>query len=295
MSDSPPIPEPLWDLVPPEAQAAIRARRETLERRLAELEERLNRNSTHASKPPSSDPPSVKRRPPAPPSSKRRGGPPGHRHHVRPRVPPEPLRQIIECRPPQGRWCGQDLHGDDPEPLRHQVAEFPPLPPVVDESRLHRLNGSRCGTSTWATLPPGVPTGAFGPRWRALLSLLAGAYRLGQRPLRQLVSDLRGRSISRGMSTRRERQGAAAWGAPVEALREHVRRAALAHLDETSWWQGRDKAWRWVAVTRRATVFPIATSRGAEIAKDLRGTAARKGVISDRFPSSGWVKRRQFC
>jgi hypothetical protein len=137
-----------------------------------------------------------------------------------------------------------------------------------------------------------VPTGAFGPRWRALLSLLAGAYRLGQRPLRQLVSDLRGRSISRGMSTRRERQGAAAWGAPVEALREHVRRAALAHLDETSWWQGRDKAWRWVAVTRRATVFPIATSRGAEIAKDLRGTAAgrifaaicRRGAIVGARP-----------
>ncbi len=65
MSDSPPIPEPLWQTVPPEAQAALRERFETMQQRIADLEERLNTNSTNSSKPPSSDPPSVKRRPPA--------------------------------------------------------------------------------------------------------------------------------------------------------------------------------------------------------------------------------------
>ncbi len=42
MSDPPPIPEPLWQTVPPEAQAALRARFESLEQRIAELEERLD-------------------------------------------------------------------------------------------------------------------------------------------------------------------------------------------------------------------------------------------------------------
>src|SRR5512143_4097127 len=139
MSDAPPIPESLWNTVPPEAQAAIRALVVTLEQRIADLEERLNKNSTNSSKPPSSDPPSVQRRPPAPPSGKKRGGQPGHRHHPRALVPPEQLRQVIECKPPRCRWCGDDLHGDDPEPLRHQVAEVPPTQPVVDEYRLHRL------------------------------------------------------------------------------------------------------------------------------------------------------------
>jgi hypothetical protein len=46
MSDSPPIPEPLWDTVPPEARAAIGAPLTTLERRIADFEERVNKDST---------------------------------------------------------------------------------------------------------------------------------------------------------------------------------------------------------------------------------------------------------
>jgi transposase len=295
MSDSPPIPEPLWDTVPPEAQAAIRALLTTLERRIADLEERVNKNSTNSSKPPSSDPPSVKRRPPATASGKKPGGQPGHRHHPRALVPPERLRQVIRCKPQQCRRCGHELHGDDPEPIRHQVAEVPPVRPVVDEYRLHRLECPRCHRSTCAALPPGVPTGAFGHRLRAILSVLAGGYRLGKRPIRQLAFDLFGLSISTGMICRLERQGAIELTAPVEQLREHVRRADSAHIDETSWKQGRDKMWLWAAVTKLVTVFTIAPTRGAEVAKGMLGCAARKVVISDRLKSYNWIKRRQFC
>jgi transposase len=295
MKDQPPLPQPLWDTLSAEAKAAVSAMVESFERRIADLEERLHKNSTNSSRPPSSDPPSVQRRPPAPPSGKKRGGQPGHRRRTRPLVPPEQLRQVVECRPASCRWCGHSLHGDDPEPIRHQVAEVPPVPPVVDEYRLHRLTCPRCGTRTCAALPPGVPTGAFGPRLRAILSVLAGAYRLGKRPIQQLTGDLFGLSISTGMICRLERQGAAELETPVEELREHVREAASAHIDETSWRQGRDKAWLWAAVTRMVTVFTIATSRGAEVAKGMLGRAAGKVVISDRLKSYGWIKRRQFC
>jgi len=111
---------------------------------------------------------------------------------------------------------------------------WPPVSPVVDEYQLHRLICPDCGVSTCAALPPGVPKGAFGPRLRAILSVLAGAYRLGKRPIRQLVSDLLGLSISIGMIARLERQGAAELETPVKELREHVRAAASAHIDETS-------------------------------------------------------------
>src|SRR5215213_6115322 len=117
MTDQPPLPQTLWDTLSPEAQAAVTAVVQSLEQRIAELEERLNKNSTNSSKPPSSDPPSVKRRPPAPASGKKRGGQPGHRHNRRPLVPPEQLRQVIECKPEGCRWCGHDLHGDDPGPI----------------------------------------------------------------------------------------------------------------------------------------------------------------------------------
>jgi transposase len=290
-----PLSQIIWDTLTPEAQAAVSALVQSFERRIAELEERIGKNSTNSSKPPSSDPPSVKRRPPAPASGKKRGGQPGHRRKARPLVPPEQVRQIIDCKPPQCRWCGDALAGDDAEPIRHQVAEVPPVVPVVDEYRLHRLTCPRCRTSTCASLPPGVPTGAFGPRLRAILSVLAGGYRLGKRPIRQLAFDLLGLSISIGMICRLERQSADELEAPVEELREYVREAAVAHIDETSWWQGPEKMWLWAAVTRLVTVFTIAPSRGADVAKQVLGTDAQKVVISDRLSSYGWIKRRQFC
>src|SRR6195952_5953541 len=117
MTEQPPLSQDIWDTLSPEAQAAVSALVRSCERRIADLEERIGKNSTNSSRPPSSDPPSLKRRPPAPASGKKRGGQPGHRRHVRPLVPPEGVRQVVECRPPSCRWCGDDLAGDDPEPI----------------------------------------------------------------------------------------------------------------------------------------------------------------------------------
>ncbi len=295
MKERSPIPQSIWDTLSPEAQAAVSVLVQSFERRIADLEERIGKNSTNSSRPPSSGPPSVKRPPPAPASGKKRGGQPGHRRKARPLVPPEQVRQVIDCKPPRCRWCHQELHGDDPEPIRHQVAEVPPVLPVVDEYRLHRLTCPRCRTSTCAALPPGVSRGAFGPRLRAILSVLAGGYRLGKRPIRQLASDLLGLTISVGMIARLERQAADELEAPVEQLREYVRQAAVAHIDETSWWQGRDRMWLRTAVTRLVTVFVIAPSRGADVAREILGTDARKVVISDRLKSYAWIKRHQSC
>ena len=98
MSPHPSILDSLWSTVPPEAQAAIVAVIASLETRIAELEQKLNLNSTNSSKPPSSDSPAVKakRRPPPPPSGRSRGGHPGHERHTRALVPPEHLREIRE-------------------------------------------------------------------------------------------------------------------------------------------------------------------------------------------------------
>jgi transposase len=295
MKDQPPLPQPVWDTLSVDAQAAVSALVQCLERKIADLEERLGKNSTNSSKPPSSDPPSVKRRPPAPATGKKRGGQPGHHRKARSLVPPEQLRQVIDCKPPRCRWCKDALAGDDPEPIRHQVAEVPPVTPVVDEYRLHRLTCPRCRTSTCATLPQGVPAGAFGPRLRAILTVLVGGYRLGKRPVRQLAFDLLGLTISVGMIARLERQAAEELEAPVEELRQYVRNAAVAHVDETSWWQGREKMWLWAAVTRAVTVFTIAPTRGADVAREMLGTDDRKVVVSDRFRSYLWIKRRQYC
>src|SRR5689334_25278526 len=120
MNHQPPIPEPRWNTVPPEAQAALLDAWKSLQDRIADLEAtvrdlqaRLQLNSTNSSKPPSSDPIGLKRKPPTPPSRRRRGGQPGHRKAFRALVSPEKLRSSTDCKPEACRRCGQALSGED--------------------------------------------------------------------------------------------------------------------------------------------------------------------------------------
>jgi transposase len=265
-----------------------------LQREIAELKARLNQNSSNSSKPPSSDPPSVKRAPPKPPTGKNRGGQRGHKPHRRDLVPPDRVAAAFDIKPETCRCCGTALLGDDPEPLRHQVAELPPIEPVVTEYRLHRLICEACGEKTCGQLPAGVPRGAFGPRLQAVLSLLAGAYRLGKRPIQSLASDLFGLTISTGMVCKLERATSESLETPVAELREYVRNQD-AGADETSWRENRRKAWLWVAVTQAATVFTIAGTRGAKVIRELLGENYNCVLTSDRWTAYTWIKRRQLC
>jgi transposase len=301
MPSVPPIPAELWDQVPPAAQAAILAlvqqyeqRLQGLQRQVDDLRQRLNQNSTNSSRPPSSDPPHVKRRPPKPAAGRKRGGQPGHARQQRPLVSPEQVKQTMPLKPSACRKCGLLLHGNDPQPRRHQVAEIPPVEAEVTEYRLHRLTCIACGTRTCASLPAGVPTGAFGPRLQALLAILAGGYRLGKRPIRQLAHDLFGLSISTGMVAKLERATAEALQQPMAELEGYVR-TQHANVDETSWREALQKAWLWVVVTPLVTVFHIAATRCSKVAGGLLGPAYRQVVTSDRWKAYNGFRRRQFC
>jgi transposase len=272
MIDPLPIPDELWNKIPADAQAAVAAvflamqqRIADLEAKVRDLEARLKLNSTNSSKPPSSDPIGMKRRPPAPPSGKKRGGQRGHRKAHRALVPPEKVRETFDCKPSTCRRCSQGLSGDDPEPLIHQVAELPKIEPIIDEYRLHRLTCPGCGETTCGSLPPGVPTGCFGPYLQAMLAMLAGAYRLSKRQIQQLVGDLFGLSISIGIISKLERQSAAALEAPYNELATSVHEAEVANIDETSWRESRRKVWLWATVTGFFTVFTIAKNRSGEV------------------------------
>jgi transposase len=304
MTLPPPIPESLWSTVPPEAQAALLAvldahqkRIDALERRVRDLEARLKLNSTNSSKPPSSDPIGLTRKPPAPPSTRQRGGQPGHRKAVRPLVPPEKLRSSQDCKPTACRACGESLHGADPEPLVHQVAELPRIEPIVDQYRLHRLRCPQCGKTTCGTLPEGVPTGNFGPYLQAVLATLAGAYRLSKRQIQQATGDLFGLSISTGMISKLEQQSADALDSPYNELAADVHQAPVVNVDETSWRQERAKAWLWATVTAMTTVFTIARNRSAAVAKAVLGTQDGPIAVTDRFSAYDWIAgaSRQVC
>jgi transposase len=182
-------------------------------------------------------------------------------------------------------------------PLVHQVAELPKIEPLVDEYRLHRLACPRCGVSTCASLPAGVPTGCFGPYLQAVLSTLAGGYRLSKRQVQQMAGDLFGLSIATGMVSKLERQSATVLEAPYNEVALGVHDAPAASIDDTSWREDRRKAQLWVAVTALTTVFTIAAKRSAAVAKAILGSKPNQVVTSDRHSSLEWIDPawRQIC
>lgn len=287
MNADPPIPDELWQQIPPAAQAAIRALIERYERRLAELEARLNQNSTNSSKPPSSDPPAVKRAPPKTPSTKKAGGQYGHAKAQRALV--DHPDAIQDCKPTACRHCQQPLLGDDPQPLRHQVWDLPPVRPIVTEYRRHRLTCPRCGLTTCGP----APAGQDGPRLKAACVLLTGAYRLSKAKAARLLTDLFSIPLCAGQICATEAEVGQQLKPVVDELLAAARQQP-ANVDETS--MGR-RRWLWVMVTAVATVYQIVSGRNRAALRALVGTDYRRVLTSDRHSIYSHLAegRHQWC
>jgi transposase len=266
--------------------------------RVGELEERLRTSSRNSSKPPSSDGPGVKRRPKRPPAGRKAGGQPGHKRTERALVPEEKLRHRVECIPERCDECTARLFGRDPEPQRHQVTHLPPVEPVTDEYRRHTLHCGRCGHATTGKLPPGVPTGNFGPSVIAVVAVLMGAYRQSKRLVSELLRSVFGLGMSVGAVVGCQELASAALQAPVAEAQAYVEKQEVKYADETGWREGanRARAWLWVVLTQAVAVFRIQGRRNAEAAKALLGSV--KGVlVTDRHGAYGFWPDvlRQFC
>ena len=266
-----------------------------LQHEVQALKDRVGSNSRNSSKPPSTDPIHLKRQPPKTPSGKKRGGQTGHIRATRPLVPPDQLADTIACMPTTCVGCGQALDGSDPDPHRHQVAEIPPVRPVVVEYQVHRLTCPGCGAVTPGTLPEGVPTGSFGPRLHATLSLWAAEFRLAKRPVQRLAQTSFGLDISLGMIAKLEGRTATVLE-PVDAeLAAAVRLDPRVHIDETPWREAGAKAYLWLGQSERATHLRISPHRDANTARAILGNDSGKVVQCDRYCAYTWVKKKQWC
>jgi len=301
MDTKPPLPPEIWERTPPEAQAYIlhlEARVATLETTVQALLEQLHQDSRTSSRPPSSDPPTSQRqRRRRLPSGRRPGAQPGHRGQTRTLMPVAEVDEVITLKPASCARCQQPLDGDDPQPQRHQVFEIPPIRPVVTEYHVHRLVCPACGTRTQAAWPAGVPRGMYGPRAQAVAALCTGAYRLSKRTTQRALDDLFALPMSLGTLSTLEVGTTQAVAAPVEEARTYVQEQASAHLDETGWREGKQRAWLWVAATTWVTVFVVRLSRGGQVARDLLGEAFSGILVTDRWSAYNWypVRWRQLC
>ena len=108
-----------------------------LEALVRELQARLGLNATNSSLPPSANPPQAPKPVVKTPTGRKPGGPPGHPPHLRLRLPPERLKDIVHFVPAVCGQCRAALPAEpavnDPEPVWHQVSELPPTLAEITE------------------------------------------------------------------------------------------------------------------------------------------------------------------
>jgi transposase len=309
------ITEADWLSWPPEARQFILVQQQEIEQlrrqltalatELASLRERIGRSSRNSSKPPSSDGPGFKPPERRKGSGRKRGGQPGHPGSGPELLPIERVDEVVEHHPDACRRCGTLLHGEDSDPLRHQVIEIPPITPLVIEHRLHRLVCPCCSTSTCATLPADVEASPYGPRLSALVGLLGSVFPLSFSKTQALLDQLLGVEISRGaIATIRERISATLEQPMQEAL-ALARQQPVAYVDETGAPTGNadgnnpsgKRGWQWVMVTAVVTVFIQGLSRSTAAAIELLGSTFGGIVVSDRFSAYNHLptQQRQLC
>jgi transposase len=264
--------------------------------RMVELEERLRQSSQNSSRPPSSDAPAVDRPAKRPPSGRRPGGQPGHEGHQRMLLPEDQVDTIVPVKPRRCRRCAAPLHGVDTTPGRHQVTELPPLRPHVTEYQVHTLACAQCGATTTAALPASVPRGAFGPQVHATVAVCTGVYHLSRRTTAGLMADLFGVELAVGTVSACEQAVSAAVAAPVAAAHQYVQQQEVVHVDETGWREGRHRAWLWVMVSARVTVFLVHARRSTVAARSLIGECEAI-LVTDRWSAyKHWpIEQRQLC
>jgi transposase len=216
---------------------------------------------------------------------RKRGGQPGHSNQQRPLLPEDQLDAIVALRPTGCSHCQAILSSDLPlsGPIWvYQIVELPPIKPTVTEYQQQSVCCPSCQHSVTAELPPDLPPGAFGPRLSALIGLLHGGYHLSMRTTTALLEDVCGVSISVG-SVAASCARVSAVLAPIDAaIQQHIQQQPQLWVDETSWKEGAQRGWLWVALSAEASCYRIHASRGQGALWQLLGEAYGGVVHSDR-------------
>lgn len=285
--------------------AQLEAQVVLLQSQLAKLEARLNQNSQNSSRPPSTDPPSAPQRPPKPtPSGRKPGGQPGHPGKTRFLKPIEQCHEVVSFFPEACARCFAPLpqapSGSAPPPRRHQVLELPPVLIRTIEYQCHAISCPHCHALTWATPPPEVPAGIFGPRLQAVCALLVGRHRISRRSLQEWLWEVGGETVSLGCLIDLEARTTRALQIPYEQVRDAVQAAPVVNADETPWREGADKAWLWSAATACLMLFRIDRHRSRkafELLLPPRADGSRRTVICDRYSAYQHLQgdERQVC
>ncbi len=236
----------------------------SLTKRVADVEQKLNKNSRNSSKPPSSDGPAK----PKPKSlrkhsNKKKGGQKGHKgHNLKQIEKPDcvvPL-PITSC-----SCCADLTHEPVAGHISRQVFELPQPKLETTEYRGEIKICPKCGLSNSASFPENINSPAqYGTRFRGLLAYLHNQQLIPPNRISQMMNDLYGAPVSEATvfdASRRSYDNLA----PFEtAVMEALCKSPILNVDESGVRTSGKLHWLHTASTKTLTFFGVHEKRGTE-------------------------------
>ncbi|MDT5268261.1 MAG: transposase [Acidobacteriota bacterium] len=261
-----------------------------LQRRNAELEAIVAKDSHNSSRPPSSDPPWAKRtRSLRQPSGRRPGGQAGHSGETL-RLSNNPNR-VVEHRPRECRGCHASLAAA--QVVRHsrqQVWEVVPARLRVTEHRLAVVRCSSCGKVTQGEFAGSVRSGVqYGPGVKARVLYLQQYQLLPYQRTSEAMRDLFGCRLSVGTVANIVRECSAGLLETELKIKKGLRRSHVIYADETGLRVEGKLAYVHVASNARLTHYGADGRRGKAAMDEIgilpryRGTCVHDGWLSYTF------------
>jgi transposase len=256
------------------------------EKRIAELEQQLGKNSSNSSKPPSSDSPykkqQRKKRQKAKKASRK-----GHRQQM---LEPTEEHTVL----PAPCSCGCCDYENLESFYTHQQIEIPEIPIDVRHFKLMKGRCVSCGRERKAQIPSEYQPG-FGPRLSALIGELAGVEGNSRTMIQRFCSSVLGIPISAGGIQKVFNRVSSALEPYYEHVRNVVHGADVNHIDETPWYLCGDLHWLWTMGNKDAALFMIHENRSKIAFEELIGDWEGL-LVSDGYGLyRNWVNGRQTC
>lgn len=257
-----------------------------LEKRIEELEARLNMNSRNSSKPPSSDglnkpsPKSLRKK-----SGRTRGGQPGHEGKTLEQVqnPDQSHELKLERCPDSGTALGEEqIVGT----IKRQVFDLPSPKLEVTEyiAQVYRLDN---GKQIHADFPKGVNNAVqYGFRFQAWLVYLSDYQMIPLRRIRSMCADLFGYSVSEATIVAARESCAQNLEAFLQITGEQLADEAVLHADETGMRVDGKTVWLHSLSNAKRTLYHIDAKRGYEALERmgiLEGYTGR--LVHDFWPA----------
>ena len=262
------IPAEDWQQTPTSVQQQFLS----LLKRVEALEARVNRNSSHSSRPPSTDSPAQKRQRRTHAAERHKpGGKPGHPGH--PQVLLEPTSAVSLF--PSACACGHEEFAEVALSHTHQVIELPIIRPEVTHWRLHQGRCLACGTLCKAALPAEHASG-YGPRLTGFVGEMAGMVGASRSAVQALCASVFNIALSQGAIQKMVDRVSAAIVPHDTAIGEVARTSLVNYIDETSWLLHGDRQWLWVMAHPAVAYFQIYTHRSKTASLNLSHFVARK-------------------